>query len=48
MADLFVTTASLVPKPSTIKPSGQEKPNSNNGLFTTMQQIQVMTPGSGK
>ena len=48
MADLFVTTASLVPKPSTVKPAGQEKPNSNNGLFTTVQAIQVVTPGTGR
>lgn len=49
MADLFVTLASIVPKPTTVtvtKPKGDN--STNNGLFSALQQQQVTTPGGQK
>lgn len=49
MADLFVTIFSIVPKPSTMTPGGSQTANqNNNGLFTTIQRPQVITPGNPK
>lgn len=48
MADLFVTLVSIVPKPSTVTTAGPKDNSSNNGLFTSVQQQQVQTPGAGK
>jgi hypothetical protein len=49
MADLFVTVFSIVPKPSTVTTGGPRNNNlDNNGLFTTIQQPQVQTPGNQK
>lgn len=50
MADLFVTLVSVVPKPSTVRVTGPNSHNVNtgNGLFPAVQQVRVVTPGSGK
>jgi hypothetical protein len=47
MADLFVSLVSITPKPSTVATPGPKAgANSpNNGLFTSIQDQQLQTPG---
>ena len=49
MADLFVTLVSIVPKPTTVAVTKPQSDNSsNNGLFPSIQQNQVITAGVAK
>lgn len=46
MADLFVSLVSISPKPSTVNTPGPKTEGSpNNGLFTSIQNQQLQTPG---